>query len=122
MQVKKQQLDPDLEQRSGSKLGKVVYCHPANLTYIQSTSSEMLGWMKLMLKSRLPEEICGANDKESDCQCRKHKRWGFRHWIGKIPWRRSWQPTPVLLPGKLNGQRRLAGYSPWSQKESDMTY
>ena len=85
MQVKKQQLDPDLEQRSGSKLGKVVYCHPANLTYIQSTSSEMLGWMKLMLKSRLPEEICSANDKESACQCRKHKRCGFRHWIGKIP-------------------------------------
>jgi len=102
-------------------LGKVIYCHPANLTYIQSTSSKMLGWMKLMLKSRLPEEICGANDKEPACQCRRHKRCGFNHWIKTIPWRRTWQPTPVLLPGKLNEQRSLAGYSPWGQKESEMT-
>ena len=50
MQVKKQQLEPDMEQRTGSKLGKkytkVVYCHPAYLTYMQSTSWEMPGWMK----------------------------------------------------------------------------
>jgi len=39
----------------------------------------------------------------------------------KIPWRRKWQPTPVFLPGHFHGQRRLAGYSPWSLKESDMT-
>ena len=49
MQVKKQQLEPDMEQQTGSKLGKVcveaVYCHPAYLTYMQSTSCEMLGWM-----------------------------------------------------------------------------
>ena len=42
-------------------------------------------------------------------------------WLGKIPWRRVWQPTPVLLPGKLTGQRSLADYSPWGCKESDMT-
>ena len=51
MQVKKQQLEPDMEQRTGSKLGKeyikAVYCHPAYLTHMQSTSCEMLGWMKL---------------------------------------------------------------------------
>ena len=50
MQVKKQQLEPDMEQRTGSKLGKkyikAVYCHPAYLTYMQSTSCEMPGWMK----------------------------------------------------------------------------
>ena len=50
MQVKKQQLEPDMEQRTGSKLGKkyikAVYCHPAYLTYMQSTSWEMPGWMK----------------------------------------------------------------------------
>ena len=40
---------------------------------------------------------------------------------GKIPWRKKWQPTPVFLPGKSHGQRRLAGYSPWGHKESDMT-
>ena len=39
---------------------------------------------------------------------------------GKIPWRRTWQPTPVFLPGKSHGQRRLVGYSPWDGKESDM--
>ena len=56
MQVKKQQFEPDLEQQTGSKLGKVyvkpVYCHPAYLTYMQSTSWETLGWMKHKLESR----------------------------------------------------------------------
>ena len=46
---------------------------------------------------------------------------GFNPWIGKIPWRWAWQPTPVLLPGESHGQRSLAGYSPWGQKESDTT-
>ena len=46
--------------------------------------------------------------KESACQCRRHR---FDLWVGKIPWRRKWQPTPVFLPGKSHGQRRLAGYS-----------
>jgi len=45
----------------------------------------------------------------------------FNPWIRKIPWRRKWQPTPVLLPGKSHGQRSLVGYSPWDLKESDMT-
>ena len=45
----------------------------------------------------------------------------FDPWVGKIPWRRKWQPTPVLLPGKSHGQRSLVGYSPWGRKESDMT-
>jgi len=47
--------------------------------------------------------------KESACQCR---RCGFDPWVGKIPWRRKWQPTPVFLPGKFHGQRNLAAYSP----------
>ena len=42
-------------------------------------------------------------------------------WVGKIPWRRQWHPTPVLLPGKSHGQRSVVGYSPWCHKESDMT-
>ena len=45
--------------------------------------------------------------KESACQYRRH---GFNLWIGKIPWRRKWQPTPAFLPGKSHGQRSLAGY------------
>ena len=46
---------------------------------------------------------------------------GFDPWARKIPWRRKWQPTPVLLPGKFHGQRSLVGYSPWGRKESDTT-
>ena len=42
-------------------------------------------------------------------------------WVGKIPWRRKWQPTPVILPGKFHEQRSLAGCSPWGCKESGMT-
>ena len=60
MQVKKQQLKMDMKQQTGSKSGKeyikTVYCHSAYLTYIQSTSCEMLGWMKHKLESRLPGE------------------------------------------------------------------
>ena len=56
--------------------------------------------------------------KEFACQCRRCK---FDPWVGKIPWRRKWQPTSVFLPGKSHEQRSLAGYSPWGHKESDMT-
>ena len=66
MQVKKQQLEPDMEQWNGSKLGKEyvkgIHCHPAYLTYIQITSCEMLGWMKHKLKSRLPGETLITSD------------------------------------------------------------
>ena len=61
MQVKKQQLELDMEQQTGSKLGKeyikAVYCHPVYLTHIQNTSCEMPGWMKHKLESRLPGEV-----------------------------------------------------------------
>ena len=43
----------------------------------------------------------------------------FDPWVRKIPWRREWQPTPVILPGELCGQRNVVGYSPWSHKEPD---
>ena len=66
MQVKKQQLELDMEQQTGSKLRKeyvkAVYCHPAYLTYTQSTSCEILGWMKHKLESRLLGEISIASD------------------------------------------------------------
>ena len=66
MQVKKQDLELNMEQQTGSKLGKeyvkAVYCHPAYLTSMQSTSCEMLGWMKLKLESRLPGEISITSD------------------------------------------------------------
>ena len=66
MQVKKQQLEVDMEEQTGSKLGKeyvkAVYCHSAYLTYIQSTSCETLGWMNHKLESRLPGEISATSD------------------------------------------------------------
>ena len=66
MQVKKQQLEMDMKQHTGFKLGKeyimAVYCHPAYLTYMQSTSCEMPSWMKHKLESRLPEEISITSD------------------------------------------------------------
>ena len=66
MQVKNQQLEPDMEQQTGSKSGKeyvkAVYCHPAYLTYMQSTSCEMSGWIKRKLESRLLGEISNTSD------------------------------------------------------------
>ena len=54
-------------------------------------------------------------------QCRWHRKRGFHLWVRKFPWSRKWQPTLVFSPGKFHGQRSLAGNSPWSFKESDMT-
>ena len=51
----------------------------------------------------------GASGEEPACQCRRHKRYGFDPWVGKIPWGRAWQPTLVFF----HGQRSLAGYGPW---------
>ena len=66
MQVKKRQFELDMEQQTDSKSGKeyvkAVYCHPAYLTYMQSTTCEMLGWRKLKLESRLLGEISITSD------------------------------------------------------------
>ena len=66
MQVKKQQLELDMEQQTSSELGKeyvkAIYCHPAYLTYMQSTSWEMLGWMNHKLESSLPREMPVTSD------------------------------------------------------------
>ena len=56
--------------------------------------------------------------KESACQCRRLR---IDPWVRKIPWSRKWQPIPVFLPGKVHGQRSLAGYSPGGCKELDTT-
>ena len=72
-----EKLEPDMEQQTGSKLGKeyikAVHCHPAYLTYMQSTSCEMPDWMKHKLESRL---------------------------LGEISITLDWQPNPVFLPGE----------------------
>ena len=73
-----------------------------------------LSWV-LVTKQGLPRWFSG---KESTCQ---RRRLGFDPWVGKIPWRRKWQPTQVFLPGKSHGQSCLVGYSTWGCKESDTT-
>ena len=61
----------------------------------------------------------GGSDGKSVClQCGRPR---FDPWVRKMPWRRKWQPTPVLLPGKFHGWRSLVGYNPWGHKESDKT-
>ena len=62
-----------------------------------------------------------ASGNESSCQCRSDRSCRFNLWVGKIPWRMAWQPTPVFLLGESYRQRSPAGYSPWGHKESDTT-
>ena len=79
MPVKKQQLELDMEQQTGSKLVKeyikAAYCHPAYLAYMQSTSREMLGWMKHKLESRLREEISITSDMQMTPPIWQNMKW-----------------------------------------------
>ena len=142
------------EKRTGSKLGKeyikAVYCHPTYLTYMQSTSWEMLGWMKHKLESRL----LGEHQKPQICrwhhsygrkwkgtkkpldegergewktwlktQCSKNKDYGILCYHFR---RRQWHPTPVLLPGKpLDGgawKAAVHGVTEGQTRLSDFTF
>ena len=82
-------------------------------------------WDPKDLKLSLSQVFTGLpgwlSGKESAHQCRRRNRLRFHPWVGKIPWRRKWQPTPVFLSGKSHGRRSLVGYSPWDGKESDTT-
>ena len=75
----------------------------------------------IQIQRRLKGFLGGTSGKEPACQCRRHKRCGFDPWIRKNPWRRTWQSTPVFLPGESHGQRSLVGYSLRGHKESDIT-
>ena len=91
VQVKKQQLEPDIEQQTGSNLGKeyvkAVYCHPAYLTYMQSTSWETLGWMKHMLESRLLGKMSITSDMQMT-----------------LPYGRKWRRTKEPLDESERGE------------------
>ena len=90
-------------------------CLLYNQVLAQDHKSKFLFVFAIVLAPIFP----GGSDSKRVClQC---GRPGFDHWVWKIPWRRKWQPTPVLLPGKSHGQRSLVGYSPWGCKESDKT-
>ena len=66
----------------------------------------------------ITEVLRWLSGKESAWQCRRH---GFDPCVGKKPWSRKWQPTPVFLPGESHGRWILVGYCPWGLKESDLT-
>ena len=91
-QVKKQQIEPDMKQWTGSKLGKeyvkAVYFHPAYLTYVQSTSWEMLGWMKHKLESRFPGEISVSSDMQMT-----------------PPYSRKWRTKKLLMKVKEESEK-----------------
>ena len=70
-----------------------------------------MGFMALPWWLSRKESACKAGDAGG----------GFDPWVGKMPWRRAWKPTPVLLPGECHGQRSLVGCSPWGLKELDTT-
>ena len=75
-------------------------------------------YMEIADARGLPRWLRG---KEPARQCRRPRRPGFDPWVERIPWRRIWQPTPVVLLGESHGEKSLAGYSPWGRKEPDMT-
>ena len=75
-----------------------------------------MGWHPWIEKMAL--ELMESCLLREQCQCRGH---GFGPWVGKIPWSRKWQSTPVFLPGKSHGQRSLVGHSPWGRRELDTT-
>ena len=122
MQVKKQQLESDMEQQSGSKWEKeyikAVYCHPAYLTYMPEY---------IMRNAWLDEAQAGIKIVRRNINNVRHTDDEFKRLIilnddlklntqkAKI-WSRKWQPSPVFLPGKFHGQRSLAGYGRWGCK------
>ena len=76
---------------------------------------------KMLISFNYKEGFGLSGASQAACQCKRHRRRRFNLWVGRIPWKRKWQPTPVFLPGKFHGERSLAGYSPWGHKESHPT-
>ena len=84
-------------------------------------SSELLELGKKKKKQQLLSLLGFPGGSNGKVSARYVEDPGFNPWVGKIPWRRKWQPTPVFLPGKSHGQKSLVSYSPWGRKESDTT-
>ena len=87
-----------------------TYFYKAHFCILQNIWHGIVCLFVLPWGNGLPRWFIG---KESTCQCRRCR---FHPWVGKIAWRRKWQPTPVFLPGKSHGRRSLVGYSPLGQK------
>ena len=93
---------------SGGFWGSVIYCRP-DISFLQISIRIGVGGVGVGV---FPP-VALASGKKIHLQCRRHKRHRFDPWIGKIPWRRKWQPTPVFL-------KSLVGYSPWGHKETQL--
>ena len=78
------------------------------------------GTLKSLLQKKKKKSLLQHHSSKASI-LQRCRRPGFNLWVGKIPWRRQWLPTPVFLPGEFHGHRSLAGYSSWGHKESDMT-
>src|SRR5574341_891983 len=103
MQVKKQQLELEKEQQTGSKLGKeyvkVIYHHHAYLTYIQSTSHKMLGWMKHKLESRLQGEISVTSDADDTTLMVESLLMKLKEESEKVDLKLNIQKTKIMASG-----------------------
>ena len=105
MQVKKQQLESDMKQWTGPILGKryikAVYCHPAYLTSMQSTSCEMLGWMKHKLESRLLGEIAIASDMQMTPESEEELKNLLKEETEKVYLKLNIQKTKIMASGPI---------------------
>ena len=77
--------------------------------------------LKIRTKISIKKGLTGGSEVRSLPAMREPQETVFHPWVGKIPWRMAWRPTPVFLPGESHGQRSLAGYSPQGHRESDTT-
>ena len=108
-----------------SQMAEFTFFYPdmhVHILYEERDTSDksiltIFSWSVRPMQPQSPLDFPGSSDGKGIClQC---GRPGFDIWVGKIPWRRKWQPTPVFLTGESPGQRSLAGYSPWGRKLSD---
>ena len=114
MQTKKQRLEPDMEQQIGSQLGneyvKAVYCHPAYLTYMESISCDMLGWMKQKLESRLESRrnvnnLGYTNDTILMAESEEEQKsflMNVKEWSEKVGLNLNIQKTKIMASGPIN--------------------
>ena len=105
---------PSPAYRPTSVLSPVVHSF-SQLSWTEKDRKTQNNMQRCALQQGLPRWLSG---KEATCQLRRRR---FKPWVGKSPWRREWQSTPIFLPGKSHGQGSLVGYGSWDCKESDTT-
>ena len=124
--LKREMAEPRFERRSCS----FIYCLDTLFSTLidlnwhfkccQRTPGENI-WKSTLRNKGFEGGAVVKNPLANASRCKSRRRPGFGPWIGRIPWRRAWQPTPVSLPGESHGQQSLVGYSPWGHKQLDTT-